>query len=107
MASGKDVVIEKLRLFRTLVKDSFPVQKTLLYGSHARGEAGADSDIDVALIMDVEDIRERIRTTAALYTLAARIDPAIEPRCISTQDYDSCEPASILAEIERTSIEVV
>ena len=106
MDSDQDRLLGKIREFRALAEERYPIRKLLLYGSHARGEARTDSDIDVALIMDVHDIRERIRTTAALYTLAHQVDPAIEPRCISSHDYENCEPASILGEIKRTAIEV-
>ena len=33
----------------------FRPEKIILFGSHARGEAGADSDVDLLIVMPVED----------------------------------------------------
>jgi len=51
--------------------DSRPVEFALLFGSHARGESEASSDVDIALrfpdsVSDTERFRERNRIDAAL-----------------------------------------
>lgn len=34
------------------------IKKVILYGSYARGDFNSDSDIDVMILVDAEDIRE-------------------------------------------------
>jgi predicted nucleotidyltransferase len=106
VAYGTDEILTKLRRFRDLVKDRFPVHKVLLYGSFAKGLATDQSDIDVAVVIDLPNVQDRLRVGAELFEHSAAIDPAIEPRCVSLEDYENCEPASILAEIKRTAVEI-
>ena len=106
MAQIAAEVLDKIRRFRELVVGRYPVRKVLLYGSYAKGLASDGSDIDVAVIVDLPTFKERIRVGAELFLHASSIDPAIEPRCVSWDDYLDCEPASILAEIKRTAVEV-
>ncbi len=107
MVTGQDIVKQHVVSFYESVKQTFPVKKVLLYGSWATGQAHADSDIDVAVIIDSDDHCNRIDIGAALFHYAFDADPRIEPRCIFRDEYLSPEPCSILEEIIRTGIEVV
>jgi uncharacterized protein len=43
-----------------LIADRFSPEKIILFGSHARGEAGRDSDIDLlVLFREVDNPRQR------------------------------------------------
>jgi uncharacterized protein len=57
-AAGMNVA-ERLRAVAGELLDDFPVEFAYLFGSHARGQAHADSDVDVAvhLSRDVDDGR--------------------------------------------------
>jgi len=44
------------RMVRRIVRQFHP-QRVILFGSHARGEAGPDSDVDLLVIMPVEGSR--------------------------------------------------
>lgn len=79
----------------------------LLYGSYARNSASPYSDIDVGVVVDLPPKADRIEITAELFHFSRTIDTRIEPYCILWDDYLHCDPASILAEIIRTSVEVV
>ena len=47
------------RMVRRIVKQFDPVQ-VILFGSHARGEAGPDSDVDLLVVMPVTgSVREK------------------------------------------------
>jgi uncharacterized protein len=56
------------RMVQRIVK-RFRPEKVILFGSHARGEAGPDSDVDLLVVMPVEgsvretrlDIRQALR----------------------------------------------
>jgi predicted nucleotidyltransferase len=101
-----DVVREKVLEFYALAKEALSIKKVLLYGSHAKGRATPDSDIDVAVVVDETDHTKRIEITTRLFGSAYRVDPAIEPKCIFWDEYQNHDPASILAEIISTGIEI-
>ena len=49
--SKKNPVFQKIKEYVSLVKQAkIPVSKTYLFGSHAKGGATPDSDIDVCII---------------------------------------------------------
>ncbi|MCH8120367.1 MAG: nucleotidyltransferase domain-containing protein [Planctomycetes bacterium] len=106
MAQIPDITREKVLEFYHKVKEFYPVKKVLLYGSYAKGRATADSDIDVAVVVDMPDHSKRIEITANLFHFAADIDAAIEPKCIFWDEYRNYEQASILSEIITTGIEI-
>lgn len=78
----------------------------LLFGSYAKGTFHKDSDIDVAVVVDIADHSRRTDITSALLHYAWQIDSRIEPKTIFWDEYQNHETASILAEIVRTSIEL-
>ncbi|MEI6127767.1 MAG: nucleotidyltransferase domain-containing protein [Pseudomonadota bacterium] len=78
----------------------------LLYGSYSKGCTRRDSDIDVAVVVDLPDCTDKIEITANLMRQARSIDVNIEPLCILLSEYNNHEPASILGEIIKTSIEL-
>ena len=90
-------VIDKVRQYASLVCNHFSVQKVILFGSYAKGNAGEQSDIDVAVIVDkVDDILE---SEFILYKLRRDIDAGIEPVLFEA---GSDDPSGFLAEIQRT-----
>ena len=96
----------RVRQFRDEAKQLFPVKKVLLYGSHAKGSARTDSDIDVAVVVDLPDHHNRIDITTALFHCAGQVDVCIETKCIFWDEYQNCEQGSILSEIKRAAIEI-
>jgi predicted nucleotidyltransferase len=54
----------------------FHPQQVILFGSHARGDAGPDSDVDLQVVMDFEgDAREkRLEIRLALHDLLVPMD---------------------------------
>jgi predicted nucleotidyltransferase len=101
------VIRDKIMRFYRSARESLPIRKVLLYGSHAKGNARPDSDIDVAVVVEESDHTRRIEITAQLFGSAFRVDPAIEPQCIFWDEYENHDKASILAEIIATGVEIV
>jgi predicted nucleotidyltransferase len=70
VGSSKEESALGAAVVRTLVRrivERFSPEKVILFGSHARGDAGRDSDLDLlVLFSQVEDPRRR---AAELYTL--------------------------------------
>ena len=66
----------------------FHPAKIILFGSHARGSAGPDSDVDLLIVMNVKDSRRR---------QAAEIDLALSDRTfpldlivVTPADFEKC-----------------
>ena len=63
------------RMVRRIVKQ-FDPDRVILFGSHARGEAGPDSDVDLLVVMPVEGSRreKRLEIRAALHDIPVSKD---------------------------------
>ena len=106
MAQISNTVKEKINRFSALAGQRYPIEKVLLYGSYVKGTNTADSDIDVAVVINTKDHLKRIEITTVLIHCANKVDSAIEPKCVFADEYRNYDKASILAEILNTAIEV-
>ena len=106
MAKRKNLIDKKISLFYKIIKDIYPIKKVILYDSYAKGKETRNSDIDVAVVVDVPDHLKRVEITASLFHYAGMVDSNIEPKCIFWDEYCNHDKASILAEIIKTGIEV-
>jgi uncharacterized protein len=87
-------IVEKLTRYKELVAMHFDIEMLILFGSHAKGTANEDSDIDVAVV--VKKINTDFGDYAPLlWKLRRQIDSRIEPVLIE-KDYD---PGGFLQEI--------
>ena len=75
-----------------------------LFGSYAKGQARADSDIDLALVS--RDFHsDKFENNVAMNLLASSIDPRIEVITFDIDEYlDVNNPSPILAEIKKYGI---
>ncbi len=74
----KSQVLEKAIEYAKLVSEKIKPQKVVLYGSYAKGNWKEDSDIDIAVVVNIiED--DFLETKAMLYKLRRNIDDRIEP----------------------------
>ncbi|NIA07968.1 MAG: hypothetical protein GWP14_10130, partial [Actinobacteria bacterium] len=97
MVQVPDIIRQKVLKFSDMARGLYPVEKVLLYGSYAKGNAATDSDIDVAVVVNMTDHLKRIEVTARLFHFAGEVDAAIEPKCIFRDEYHNCPKASILS----------
>ena len=84
----KRQVRRRVAQYARVVAAEFPDSQIVLFGSHATGEAGADSDIDVAVILP-EITGDFLTLAARLCHLRNDIDPMIEPHLLSRANDDS------------------
>jgi len=103
----KENINQKVLEFYELIRKQYPIKGIFLFGSHAKGNPGKDSDIDVGVVINYKNHKDRIHITAKLFHEASKIDFAIEPKCIFWDEYKKHDKASILAEIIRTGIKIV
>jgi len=77
-----------------LGKNKIIVSKAILFGSHAKGVATDESDIDVALVSDAFT-GDRFEDRRRIVPLRRKIDNRIEPIPFSPADFDN---GGVLAE---------
>lgn len=88
----------------SLTSKGIRVEKAVLYGSYAKGDIRADSDIDVAIISP-DFGRDRYEEGKLLMQTAWRIDPRIEPVPISSESYKNDTWVPLIYEIREKGIE--
>ncbi len=79
------------RYLQTLQENRVDVWRLYLFGSHARGTAGTDSDIDLAVFVDKDEIDD-VDEDLKLMRLTRGVDLRIEPRSFSRKDFENPDP---------------
>lgn len=74
-----------------LAEHGIPVWRVYLFGSYARGAATNDSDIDLAIFLDQDDI-DGFREDVELMRLRRDLDLRIEPHAFAKTDFDETDP---------------
>jgi predicted nucleotidyltransferase len=87
---------------QTLQEQRIPVWRLYLFGAHANGTAQADSDIDLAVFLDQDEI-DGFNEDVQLMRLTRKVDLSIEPHCFSRGDFENPDPfvQQIIANGER------
>lgn len=101
---NKDVVHTTLRFKHLLEAQRIPIQKMIIFGSHAKGRARPDSDIDICIISPKFG-RDSISEMQFLSRQSRKVDTRIEPIPVSPKEYrETATP--LIWEIKRTGREV-
>ncbi len=83
-----DILTEVRRGARAIYGDS--LVRALLYGSHARGEAGPDSDIDIVFVLrEPETPEQRERFLDLMVDLNLKYEALLSHACILERDYQT------------------
>lgn len=88
----------------SLIAGSHPVQRIVLFGSVARDEATADSDLDIAVLCE-PFAATRHEENMVLRRLRWDVDIRIEPICLHPDDFEG-SAFPLAREVERTGVEV-
>ena len=107
MAVAADIAVTR-RIIREYVQrleeHHVGVWRIYLYGSHAKGTARPDSDIDLAVFLDRNEI-EGFREDVELMRLRWDVDLRIEPHAFARTDFDERDP--YIKEIIETGERIV
>ena len=87
-----------------LVNDHIPVSRLYLFGSYAKGTQRKDSDIDLAVFWDTDEI-DTFDDGLRLLRLTRSIDLRIEPHAFSRRDLENPDP--FVKEILETGQRIV
>jgi uncharacterized protein len=100
-------ILKVVRSYLAAVRSAgIGVEHAVVFGSHARGEATADSDIDVVIIApDFDGPRDRTRTTI-LWRLRASTDARIEPIGVGVRQWLEDDGNPLIAVARREGQEV-
>jgi predicted nucleotidyltransferase len=81
-------IYDEVKLFADKVNAFLPVKMIILYGSYVKGLQRPNSDIDVAVVVDV--LKDNwLKVNSKLFLLSAEIDDKIEPNLIVSKDNQS------------------
>lgn len=86
--------------FLKVLPEEYAVKKAFLFGSHAKGSAHSDSDIDVALVL--RKCNNNFDALSRLMQISRKIDTLIEPHPMSEKDFR--EGSSLINEIKKHGI---
>jgi len=88
------------REIRRMVKrivERFDPDKIILFGSHARGDAGSDSDVDLLIVMPVEGSRREKQLEVRVALPASRVPVDV----VVTRPEDFAWRKNVVGTIER------
>lgn len=94
-----EIVLEYIRYLRETYAD---LRKAYVFGSYAKGTAGSDSDIDVAVVFD--RVGDSFDLQVQLMKIRRQYDSRIEPHVFRTDDFDSSHP--LAGEILSNGVEI-
>lgn len=81
----KNTVDSTVKRYAEVVINELSPAAVVLYGSHAKGDANDDSDIDIAVIFDGFQ-GDWLETSSSLWRLRRGISYDIEPILLDSQD---------------------
>ena len=94
-------VIEKLKIYKQLLSKHMKFDEMILFGSHAKGNAREDSDVDVAIVVK-KLTGDYFATRPLLWRIRREIDDRIEPVLIDKTHDES----GFLSEIMKTGVAI-
>jgi predicted nucleotidyltransferase len=83
-----------------------PVERVILFGSHAAGRPHAYSDIDIAVISPKFDALSLLERYEQLGLANRKLQAPLDVMGFSPSQVAHCEPGSFLAEILRTGVAI-
>ena len=95
------------RYVASLEARGIPIERVILFGSHASGHPEEWSDIDIAVISPKFDTLSLLERYEQLGLAKRDLHAPLDVVGFSSTQVADCEPESFLAEILRTGVEVL
>jgi predicted nucleotidyltransferase len=95
----KTAAIESVRKYAERVRHDFNVKKVILFGSHAKGTAREDSDIDVAVVFESID-GDYLDVITRLTRIRRDVEHRIEPVALEELN----DQSGFLKEITKSGV---
>lgn len=74
-----------------LIKEGFPIERILLFGSFLRQEQNENSDIDIAVVLS-KYFKDKFNTRLELMRYTRDFDEVIEPHPFLASEFDESDP---------------
>jgi predicted nucleotidyltransferase len=98
MAKRARNISRELKEYLSLLRDSYDIYAVILFGSHAQGQAGEYSDIDLAVFS--EDFgKDPFSEMKGLLKLRRKVTPDIEPLPFNKKMFFDHDKAEFVTEI--------
>ena len=92
VTADSELIHQKIREYvLRLEEHRVGVWRIYLFGSFAKGTAGPDSDIDLAVFLDRDEV-DGFHDDVALMRLTWDVDTRIEPHAFARTDLDDMDP---------------
>ena len=108
MAQTRPQITELIRRYVMVLETrGVPVERAIVFGSHASGAPRLDSDIDVAVISPRFETMSLLERYEALGLANRDLQAPLDVVGFSPSQVAQCEPESFLAEILKTGLDVL
>lgn len=107
MAKVKDSTKETLKQYLREIGKFCPVDRAVLFGSHARGNAKKNSDIDIAIFSKNVTDRNRLEMMSKMVLAGGKFNMDIQPVAFSEKDYFQSDSGFVRTEIRKKGVVLV
>ncbi|MCL1885086.1 MAG: nucleotidyltransferase domain-containing protein [Defluviitaleaceae bacterium] len=97
-------IIKIVEKYADIIKSRHNPLKVYLYGSHAKGAGGNQSDIDVAVVFPELEASNYMNIFGDLFSIATDVDTRLEPNMFIDDGVE--DKYSMLYEVLRTGYEI-
>jgi len=105
MVTGNETISRTIEDYVADVKSAMPIDKVILFGSYAKGNATAHSDIDLCFFSSSFESQDAFDVVRELFRMTRKYGNFdIEPHVFSTSDLETDNP--FVKEILRTGKEL-
>ncbi len=102
MVEAKTDIKRIIKNYIRHLESDIKVQKVILFGSHARGQAHEWSDIDLAVVSDDLKGLDQLQRIEVLSPAGRGCDTSLEPLGYTLEEYENASHLTFLGEIKRT-----
>lgn len=89
---NKKVIYQKIKEYiKILRENNIKIWRLYLFGSYAKNKFSTESDIDLAIFLNKDDI-DGFNEDAQLMHLRRKVDLRIEPHSFAKPDFDKSNP---------------